>query len=809
MGNCLSPIRSVENEVTDIVAASGTDNGSLIDGGKLDPGIAADSDVTIIAATTSATTTGQDEMVRRINEELAEFRQQLKKSQELFHAMQSNGSTSALSMGNVTQSCPILAESEANLTPKKPSPNLVTCSTQTDPSMSESGQSSRRNSAQQSAPKSLLDAIDDDGDGDGNYLDKLSDDISYRLTINLPTVLEESDQEVETSPGGSGHRRMSSILGENRRKAKLVRSPVAHEEDVLLPDSNSNSNSNSNHSREKIDDAASTETDFKSAVSSLPGSVNSSVYNSLERPLQITGSGGRGRNGDSDSMSFVSDGTFGSPLSYPSSPTYWTPLEGSSSQETITNIDGGDKTPVNDDNGHDHLEVLSCPGRSTRRTENENGSKKKRSNGRSASSCGPSLPSYNQTDACVIPDSRREHMIKYAYDPVRRISEAEAGLLSRQEWRTLKLDLDKKDKDDYRKGNEEDSNDVEGGLPVESGCLRGLACGPDLEEEAEECLEKFPGLVEKLFEDLDVIKRTQKNPAEFDLEIISTRFNHLAHTFKVEHSNLTQRKEINLSNHDHATTKVEDIIESLSEIVQKFDDITSKTKVPEDLSKLILTFKHIPGDLDIYTHELSKTSRRVGMMDVQVRLYKMIEVMVLYVHILRNICSEKDKDIQSASITYSISNSVTTRNNGNGNGNGNNNNGKICNGNHEGDFNPDFPDRPTQLLQHLLGPIKPNLNLDNKLVLKDDTSSPNLLIRFWSDAYETIRCEFFWPWNGEETWKGIKEGFSFILMVFGLFIIFRSLFPTVNADCCPVAVSDLGSMFSKHGKLHHPAVPPI
>lgn len=51
---------------------------------------------------------------------------------------------------------------------------------------------------------------------------------------------------------------------------------------------------------------------------------------------------------------------------------------------------------------------------------------------------------------------------------------------------------------------------MEGGLPVESGCLRGLACGPDLEEEAEECLEKFPGLVEKLFEDLDVIKRTQK-----------------------------------------------------------------------------------------------------------------------------------------------------------------------------------------------------------------------------------------------------------------------------------------------------------
>jgi uncharacterized coiled-coil protein SlyX len=32
----------------------------------------------------------QDEIVRRINEELADFRQQLKKSQELFHALVSS-----------------------------------------------------------------------------------------------------------------------------------------------------------------------------------------------------------------------------------------------------------------------------------------------------------------------------------------------------------------------------------------------------------------------------------------------------------------------------------------------------------------------------------------------------------------------------------------------------------------------------------------------------------------------------------------------------------------------------------------------
>jgi hypothetical protein len=90
------------------------------------------------------------------------------------------------SLGNVTQSCPILAESEGlhltTSTTTKPYP-LVTCSisTQTDIAavvMNGSSQSRRSSSSGDGGPiRSLLDAIDDDGDGDGNYLDKLSDDI--------------------------------------------------------------------------------------------------------------------------------------------------------------------------------------------------------------------------------------------------------------------------------------------------------------------------------------------------------------------------------------------------------------------------------------------------------------------------------------------------------------------------------------------------------------------------------------------------------------------------------------------------------
>jgi len=40
--------------------------------------------------------------------------------------------------------------------------------------------------------------------------------------------------------------------------------------------------------------------------------------------------------------------------------------------------------------------------------------------------------------------------------------------------------------------------------------------------------------------------------------------------------------------------------------------------------------------------------QRVGMMDVELRMYKMIEVMVLYVHILKNVYENVTKDFDSA-----------------------------------------------------------------------------------------------------------------------------------------------------------------
>jgi len=120
-------------------------------------------------------------------------------------------------------------------------------------------------------------------------------------------------------------------------------------------------------------------------------------------------------------------------------------------------------------------------------------------------------------------------------------------------------------------------------------------------------------------------------------------------------------------------------------------------------------------------------------------------------------------------------------------------------------------DEKPQFIQHLLGPKQPNGDAEYRRsgeVEVKENANANPVVRFLSDSYETLRCEFFWPWNWDETWRGMKQGFSIVLMAVGLIIIFRSLFPIVSAND-PPAVADLGSVFSKHGNLHHGKVPPV
>jgi len=174
---------------------------------------------------------------------------------------------------------------------------------------------------------------------------------------------------------------------------------------------------------------------------------------------------------------------------------------------------------------------------------------------------------------------------------------------------------------------------------------------------------------------------------------------------------------------------------------------------------------------------------------------------------------KKNKDFQTAkklleknNILFPLSSSSVVMNN-----NANNDDRVCCDEDYvdEGD-SPQRNEQP-QILQHLLGQKKSSVGLDHKVkesLLQENNDETNAVIRHLSDAYETLRCELFWPWNWEETWKGTKQGFSVILMIVGLLIICRSLFPIVSADD-PPPVADLASIFSKHGTLDHIKIPPL
>ena len=95
-------------------------------------------------------------------------------------------------------------------------------------------------------------------------------------------------------------------------------------------------------------------------------------------------------------------------------------------------------------------------------------------------------------------------VLRYAYDAVMRSSDKGADILPRNDWRTLKQDLDARDLENYHKGfaQEEggDGDNLDGGP-------RHSEHTTDLDDEAEEyAFETFPDVVENLFKSLDNLK---------------------------------------------------------------------------------------------------------------------------------------------------------------------------------------------------------------------------------------------------------------------------------------------------------------
>ncbi|ODM96431.1 Protein MRVI1 [Orchesella cincta] len=424
----------------------------------------------------------------------------------------------------------------------------------------------------------------------------------------------------------------------------------------------------------------------------------------------------------------------------------------------------------------------------------------------------------------VIPQSELPTMLQNAYDPVGRATNPYAKFLSNEEWQQLRRDQDLNDEEAYRKQfAQEEGNEEDGGAGGVEGAPQKSASAFALDEEAEKYLELLPKLVEELFQTFDVMRDKKQAPTKEDLENLERKFNHMAEVFQTDHTNLEQRITALSKDYKESQVKLKEFSQSLKSSISRLKEISkSNGTVPDDLLEVIKTLNSTSEEFEMYSDTMRRISRRMGMMDVQNRLHKMLDVMILYVHIIRTNYDNLQTDYIKAKKLLEENNVAFSGNRALGPLQNNNNNDEKCLWDEEelenshSDRCDDGDSEPEKILQHLLGPKKSSAGLNRKErpILKEKRSSDSLLVRWMAEGYEVLRRELFWPWNLEQTIKGLKQGFSVILMILGLFVFLRGFLPSVSAidDGCmtnPSFFKSIGEYFSYCGDLSHDDTPVI
>jgi hypothetical protein len=195
----------------------------------------------------------------------------------------------------------------------------------------------------------------------------------------------------------------------------------------------------------------------------------------------------------------------------------------------------------------------------------------------------------------------------------------------------------------------------------------------------------------------------------------------------------------------------------------------------------------------------------------------MIEVMILYVHILKTLRETEEDERQTARRLLVEHNIPLPPKRVMGNLQNNNNNiNKVTL--REGILGEgEATDRredgtPTHRLQYLLARKSPSETAQSSkehALPKDKGASQGRLIKYWSEFYQSCRRELHWPWSWDQTWTGIKQGFSIFIMLIGILIIVGNVIPNVGVGAkteCRL-LTDFFAVFSRYGSLTHENVP--
>lgn len=240
-----------------------------------------------------------------------------------------------------------------------------------------------------------------------------------------------------------------------------------------------------------------------------------------------------------------------------------------------------------------------------------------------------SEPSSLERSVGMIPASKMQAMLGLAHDPVNRNTNPEAHILDNAEWRQLRLDTDRNDKETYRKtfaqeeGNEDDGavGGGGGGGGVEGGSG---SCGRStyafaLDEEAEQYLETLPDLAIQLFKALDGVRERRREgeedaPTNQDREDLNRKFNHMAEVFQTEHTNLDQRicgltkefreSEVNLKS---VSQSLKSSVSSLKEIS---NTVSATGTLPSDsLLEVMRSLASTSEEFELYWTSMSRSAR--------------------------------------------------------------------------------------------------------------------------------------------------------------------------------------------------------
>lgn len=353
----------------------------------------------------------------------------------------------------------------------------------------------------------------------------------------------------------------------------------------------------------------------------------------------------------------------------------------------------------------------------------------------------------------VLPQAEIRNHARIANDPVVR----NAGdpdilpVLSNDEYRQLREDLDRKNREEFEKEHGQDLIELGNTFSISDSTA---------DEEAEQYLQTFPDLAEQLFQALDTTEIDQEfgeRVRNADAKNLNKTFNEMAHLLQTDNICLDQRisvldKEYGQFQDDLLRLKrhVQTSIQGFREFL---DDFSSDYVIPVEyrLRRMIIELESLTEEFEIYCWATGSTARKLGRLERQKQVYKMINVMILYVRVLRTVRDIRERKVDRLRKDFERAKQLLLENN------------VEC--------IPTSWRVPRNVGDCMEDAGSRRVSESKGVIVTAPEIMPNFARRGWWKVKDVVRRECFWPWNKERTRKGLSKLLSIFLVIIGIWVM--------------------------------------